>query len=413
MRRVNTRYAAFPPWAMNLFEKLRHKHAGPGTLPVSAGVPAAQTRDVPGTNAKLAIIFGPGAGGKEAIHWISYGAARAKYVSEHFELYQGQSGLVVPTFAEEVEARTAMAGLEKSQPQASSPYFSDLLKVCQANYMEEYVWLFLSRPTWPEADRPKRMPAFITWAKTNLAKHAPETHGWIRLDREGAPGQATAVSASVDVKNGGGGELEQLTRDAAAAFQQGEKAKAAQSLQDIRCAARALQNEPGASYLAFQNQAEFDFFLGGHPEVRSVRVVLWCVAQALYLGAFIASQGQQFEEALSRLEELICLAPLMARAHREKAYVLTRLGRTREAFAAFSHTWDLATRLPNNASEAGAALRGMAVALIEMKELDRAGKLLIDSLVIEPESRVAKNELAYIAQTRQGRSRGGAPISSV
>src|SRR5262249_39720900 len=149
---------------------------------------------------------------------------------------------------------------------------------------------------------------------------------------------------------------------------------------EVHRIARVLQKEQGATYLCFQNQLELNFFLLGHPETRAIRVLAWCIAEALYLKGFLLSQRERFTEALACLEELIGLAPLMARAHGERGFVLTRLGRHKEALAAFSQAWDLATRLPTNSREAGPALRGMAVVLVEVGELDRAEKLLHDSL---------------------------------
>ncbi len=44
------------------------------------------------------------------------------------------------------------------------------------------------------------------------------------------------------------------------------------------------------------------------------------------------------------------------------------------------------------------ALRGLGIALIDLVELDRAKAVLEDSLVPEPNNKVAENEVQYIGQ---------------
>ena len=81
-------------------------------------------------------------------------------------------------------------------------------------------------------------------------------------------------------------------------------------------------------------------------------------------------------------------------------FVLSQVRRPQEAAAAYTRAWELASRLPENAIAAGPALRGLAVACVDLGDLERAEKLLRDSLVINPGNPVATRELDYIPQRR-------------
>ena len=49
------------------------------------------------------------------------------------------------------------------------------------------------------------------------------------------------------------------------------------------------------------------------------------------------------------------------------------------------------------------SLRGLGFSLIELKQLDEAEKAFQESLQIEPENKLAQNELAYIQQLRSAK----------
>ena len=86
----------------------------------------------------------------------------------------------------------------------------------------------------------------------------------------------------------------------------------------------------------------------------------------------------------------------------KKGYLLMRLRRPQEALAAYMNAWNLVARHPEQLDQAGPALRGQAVALVEMGDLAGGEKLLRDSLILEPANNAAKHELAYIEGHRSG-----------
>lgn len=352
---------------------------------------------------KTTVTFCRGETPEETVNGLTYLIARSKYINEHPDLYRDQSGLVIPTFEEEFQARLLLAQgcaemAERGEGPAS-PYFSDLLRVYQAGFIAEYVWLFLAQPTWPAEAQPKNLPAFIGWVKQNGRQHVVKLFGGVKLERDAPETSRTEVPLSI--QNAGGAEFAKATAEALADAQAGQSVEATRKVNAIHQGARALQTDLAATYVCFQNQRECNYFLTSHPQLRRIRVLDWCVANAFYLKAFLLSQERRFPEALVCLEELIRLAPLAAPALREQGFVLGRLGRPRESLAAYGSAWAIASRLPSNLDEAGLALRGMAVALVDLGELERAEKLLQDSLLIEPGNATAARELAYIARVKR------------
>src|ERR1700722_19443320 len=84
---------------------------------------------------------------EEAAIWLFYPMARSMYITEHPELYDGQSGMIIPTFEEEVKGRFMLADgsdnkLKHGQP-IPSQYLTELLRVHQAGFLREYVWWYL------------------------------------------------------------------------------------------------------------------------------------------------------------------------------------------------------------------------------------------------------------------------------
>jgi hypothetical protein len=330
------------------------------------------------------------------------------FITKHPELYQGQSGFVVPTFEEELTGRFMLAdGTEncvKHGKPAPSQYLADVLRIHQAGFLKEYVWSYFNLPSWADSQQPEKLLSFITWNKTNLKMHALETHGAVKLIREdpssGPP--AGSNSLTTNVQAGGGAELTPIVSQIGSAIQQGKHDDAARLLAHFSQSAGNLRKEPDAAYCCFMSQRQLRYFLCLHPELSKLRVMDWCVALGGFLSAFLLSKSRRFNEALSELDAVLKIAPFFAQAWNEKGYILMNLRRPQEALAANTQAWDLVRRHPENFDKAGPVLRGQAVAQVELGDLDRAEKLLSDSLVVEPGNSLATQELAYIAHRRKG-----------
>jgi len=135
----------------------------------------------------VAIEWSPTEPEKERALWLAYLMSRAKYILKHIDAYPQQVGPVIPSFEEEIEARTTVAkiyqGLRAKDEELDLPYFNDLVRVAQAGFMREYVWHYLRQPAWEQMPANIRMEKFETWRRSNLAEHKPITRGGIRFDQ--------------------------------------------------------------------------------------------------------------------------------------------------------------------------------------------------------------------------------------
>jgi len=117
---------------------------------------------------------------------MGYLASRAVYVQEHEGEYDLQLGLLLPQFAEEVEARKTVVQIYSEMKQADSglviPYFEDLLLVVEAGFIREYVWLFLRGEKWREEPNGLRLEQFDHWRLEYIPEHQPETRGKLRVE---------------------------------------------------------------------------------------------------------------------------------------------------------------------------------------------------------------------------------------
>jgi hypothetical protein len=351
---------------------------------------------------------------EEGAVWFFYPLARSTFVTKHPELYERQSGFVVPLFEEEFQGRWILADscaqhLQEGKAPPST-YLADLLRVHQAGFLSEYVWWFLCQPSWPAEQQPANLLTFMACRKDNLHNHNVKTHGGIQIVREESGKEASSANNAsrsaagrvLDIKPGGGGELNSQVAAIGGAVQRKAVDEVLSLFGVFHVAVQNLRKEGDAVYVCFQSQRELNYFIASQPDFPKVRVLDWCVAWGMFLKAFALSKAGRFGEALEGVEEAAKLAPLYAHAQVEKGYILNRLHRTQEALAAYTRAWELAARLPENLDFAGAALRGQAVAWVELGDLDRAEKLLRDSLVVEPDNPVANHELTYIALRRSG-----------
>jgi hypothetical protein len=81
------------------------------------------------------------------------------------------------TMEAEVMARTALALYWQAQREEGShhdDYLEELLAVYEADFMREYVWVFLRRPVWAEPPD-LRLAEFEQWRQDILPNHAVQT----------------------------------------------------------------------------------------------------------------------------------------------------------------------------------------------------------------------------------------------
>lgn len=117
---------------------------------------------------------------KTAPLWLAYLIARATHHDEQ-KLATPRAGEIVPTFAEEVYGRRAAIQvyreLKAKDATIRDPYWETMATVEAAGMLEPYVWSYHKRGAWAESARPKTLPAFEAWRRTNLKQHRPQTFG--------------------------------------------------------------------------------------------------------------------------------------------------------------------------------------------------------------------------------------------
>jgi tetratricopeptide (TPR) repeat protein len=135
----------------------------------------------------------------------------------------------------------------------------------------------------------------------------------------------------------------------------------------------------------------------------SKKMVVWATpsySKAFYLLAFINVERKDWFTAMAFIDQAISLEPDHPLLLCEKALILLHLGRYKEAYDLFTIASEIRPWAPLN--QRARALRGAAVALIDLERLDEAEELLKKSLEIEPENKAAINELNYIQGLRKG-----------
>lgn len=135
------------------------------------------------------------------------------------------------------------------------------------------------------------------------------------------------------------------------------------------------------------------------------RDVVWIAnayPRAAYYLAYTSVERKAYDKALEYLERGLKLDPDSPRLNHEKCQVYLRTKRTREALAIYSSL----LAKPNFfivPTDRAMLLRGKGYAEIELGNFDAAEASLRQSLELDPESSVAKNELAFIEQERRKR----------
>ena len=149
---------------------------------------------------------------------------------------------------------------------------------------------------------------------------------------------------------------------------------------------------------AFESQAEFLDFRKTTTE--RFEWVDWGYAFCFQSDAFILSEKGDYAHAVELLKRVEMLAPASALAANEMGYALNRLSRFDEALAAYQVALNLTVTFASQAYVRPMALRGMGFALGELRRYDEAEKAYRDSLVLEPNNKLALGELAYIQHQR-------------
>jgi Flp pilus assembly protein TadD len=156
--------------------------------------------------------------------------------------------------------------------------------------------------------------------------------------------------------------------------------------------------------IAFWDQEEF-FAYVRHSRDTMEKSTLWTddsYSRAWYILSSLASKQGRLEHAVFCADCGLVLDPDHPELWSQKGVVLGKLKRHEEAFECFSQAATIRGWAPPD--QIARALRGKGVQLIDLERLDEAEAALKQSLELEPDSEIARNELDYIEQLRTQRA---------
>lgn len=134
--------------------------------------------------ADTSIDIDPGTDPVEASSWFSYAAELLRASRETPGAMPPCGGLLMPRFATELAARRAALREYQARDAAarSSEYFSLLMRIDEAGFLDEYVWHYLRGAAEKELPAGLDLDAFESFRARELAAHAPTTGARVRVN---------------------------------------------------------------------------------------------------------------------------------------------------------------------------------------------------------------------------------------
>ena len=198
---------------------------------------------------------------------------------------------------------------------------------------------------------------------------------------------------------------ENILSNANSMIKEGKRAEAEKLLNDfvseMPIGWKPVMESETSINVAYWSLEEFLSHIAHYTKVGGKKNLNWVgpsYSKAFYTLAFICVEQQDLSKAMLYIQQAIELEPDHPMILCEKAMILSQLGFYQEAYDLFIkaseiRSWALKI-------QRALALRGAAIALIDLKRMDDAENLLKKSLELEPENKVALNELKYIEGLR-------------
>jgi tetratricopeptide (TPR) repeat protein len=330
-----------------------------------------------------------GAQGERALAaWLAYGAARARLFEERQGHFHNQSG---DDYAIELGARAALAeAWQGHRGTDRNAYLDLLLEVRRAGFLEEYVISYFAKPGWTipgPALGQLTFPAYARWGTSRLENHQPQTLVSVEPARNSpyptVPGGGLPSAGAFSPKlMACGASVPRITSELAAWAKE-------EAMLD------------GAA-LAASHRAELVRLLEWareQPEYRR-RGVTWVAAATADLNfvlGFCAVERQDWTAAARALRESVRLDPLSPGTRLELAHVLVQGRKLDEADSQIDGV--LATT--DDRCQLARAWRQRGYILVERGRLEDAYAAYQRSLGYEPGSQLAVREMVFIAQELQ------------
>lgn len=162
------------------------------------------------------------------------------------------------------------------------------------------------------------------------------------------------------------------------------------------------QQRPGQPVVSVANQREYDQAVAARSGGQAATWIDITCPAAYSLTGYTQAGAKRYAAALRSLDRASAIAPYFADSRNERAYVLGQTGKLREALAAYKSVITLADAQPSAAYIKPVALRGTGYVLVELGDLPAAKRAYEASLKLDPGSRVAREELDYIAKQQRG-----------
>jgi tetratricopeptide (TPR) repeat protein len=188
--------------------------------------------------------------------------------------------------------------------------------------------------------------------------------------------------------------------------------EAEEKLKAVTAACEGLMTDPNATYVCFHSAAQFDAFRKdvekekGEAAAIAVVRVSFVYGKALHLQAFIASARKQWPEALALLDREMQYSPYEALPYMEKGYILNAQRKHPEAIECYKKGLEVAAKREGTDQVRASAWRGIGFAQTELGDLDAAKTSYNESLKLEPNNKLALDELSYIENLERSKKAG-------
>ena len=357
-------------------------HGGASTP--GAGKPTAQEKG------KQEIILAPelaNAGQGKLGPWLAYGLGKALAVDQR-GAPQANDG--VDDFDTELAARKDLADVWRelrAKHGGKDTYFDVLVTVQDAGFLAEYVILAFARPGWTIPAKTLgslRLVEFIAWAETHLGEHEAPT--LVKVHKGGLPQSPRVLGERLPPPETLTPErfpCQQIVRRLAGAHQAW--------LAEIRNLAAAplaaADRRQFAALLRFASEHALDYPNG----------VVWVSPKAYsinYYAGFCAVDLNDNRAAIPMLQAAVALSPLASTPRAELAQALTA---TKQHAAAMAEV-ERMLKLPMGKCAQGVAWRKRGFIFFEMGKLKQAYEAYQKSLELDPQSRIAHDELVLLAR---------------
>ena len=162
--------------------------------------------------------------------------------------------------------------------------------------------------------------------------------------------------------------------------------------------------QDGTLYIKFwdgQEVQEYEAWREAEGQTDHVVALINAYPRAYFYIAYLYFEEKDFEKAIHYLDKGLLLQPGYPNLLNEKAQAMIQLGRHQEALGLFDQVLSQSGFVSPH--QKAISLRGKGYLLVEEGDLDAAERVFLESLKLEPDSMLAKNELQFIADKRNPR----------